>query len=124
MAQKHELGKFGEELTCRYLTYYGFEILAKNYRIRGGEIDIIGKLRDMIVFVEVKTRHEIAENKFGTALEAIDRHKREHIIKTAKRWIYENSRYSECNFRFDVAEIQVIDGEKPKIKYLKSAFLL
>jgi Holliday junction resolvase-like predicted endonuclease len=78
----------------------------------------------MVVFVEVKTRNEIVENKYGTALEAVDKHKREHIIKTAKRWIYENPRYSECNFRFDVAEIQVIDGEKPKIKYLKSAFLL
>jgi putative endonuclease len=124
MADTHELGRFGEELTCRYLTHYGFEILERNFRIRGGEIDIIAKHGELIVFVEVKTRHKTVESKYGTALEAVDKRKTERIIKTAQVWLYRNSSYAEFDCRFDVSEIQVANGEKPKIKYLKSAFLL
>jgi putative endonuclease len=124
MAENHDLGRYGEELTCRYLTYYGFVILARNYRIRGGEIDIIANFNDLIVFVEVKTRHVTTESNYGSALEAVNFRKREHIIKTAKKWIYANFKYSKCNFRFDVSEIQVDKRNKYKINYLKSAFLL
>ncbi|MDR0904284.1 MAG: YraN family protein [Ruminococcus sp.] len=123
MAENHELGRYGEELTARFLTKYGFEILDRNYRIRGGEIDIIARRYDVIVFTEVKTRHFSHEYQYGTALESIDKWKRRHIIKTAERWIYTHSRYSnDFTYRFDVSVITVYPDGKCKLSYLKSAF--
>ncbi|MDR0987548.1 MAG: YraN family protein [Ruminococcus sp.] len=123
MAENHELGKYGEDLTVRFLIKYGFEILAKNYRIRGGEIDIIAKRNDVIVFTEVKTRHFAHEYQYGTALESIDRRKQRHIIKAAERWIYRNSLPDNTYiFRFDVSEIIVYPDGKSKLNYIRSAF--
>ena len=51
-----DIGKIGEELVCRYLIKRGYNIISRNYRIKGGEIDIIAENGDYLAFVEVKTR--------------------------------------------------------------------
>jgi putative endonuclease len=122
MATKHALGKMGEQITAAYLEKYGFCILDRNFRIRGGEIDIIAKLEDLVVFVEVKTRNEESIGNYGTALESVDSGKIAHIIKTAKHWIYRNATDKEFNYRFDVAELIFRQNKLIKLNYIKSAF--
>jgi putative endonuclease len=124
MAENHDLGRYGEDLTAGFLMKSGFTILAKNYRIRGGEIDIIAKRHDVIVFTEVKTRHFTRESSYGTALESVDKRKQQHIINTAKKWIYSNSRYRDFGFRFDVSEVMVYPNGEYKLNYIESAFLV
>jgi putative endonuclease len=125
MAENHELGRYGEDITVKFLEKYGFIILTKNYRIRGGEIDIIAKRNDVIVFTEVKTRHYSHEYQYGTALESINKRKQQHIIKAAKKWIYSNLLYNhDITYRFDVSVITVYPDGTHKLNYIKSAFTL
>ncbi len=79
--RKLDEGKKGEDLAEQYLKKKGFEIIERNFRIRGGEIDIIAIDQDTLVFVEVKTR---SSNEFGTPLEAITPWKLRSVIKTAE----------------------------------------
>ena len=77
---KSETGRLGEESVCAYLTERGYNIAARNYRIKGGEIDIIAENGDFIAFVEVKARKP---DSMVSGFEAVNKRKRGLIIKTA-----------------------------------------
>lgn len=115
-------GKAGEDAACEYLKKQGCIIIAKDYRIKGGEIDIIAVKDDEIVFCEVKAR------KFG-AMEngaaAMNKAKMKRIIKTAERFIRENPRYDNYFRRFDTAYVTVTSEKIPRvldIEYYESDF--
>lgn len=112
-----ETGRLGEELVAFYLERSGYSILRRNYRIRGGEIDIIAASTDVIAFVEVKTRHE---GSMTSGFEAVGARKQRLIIRTALKFLSEFP--SDLQPRFDVAEVTVRDGRVRKLKYLDSAF--
>ncbi|MGN0595557.1 MAG: YraN family protein [Hominimerdicola sp.] len=111
------IGNFGEDVVCDFLVRHGYEILARNYTIRGGEIDIIAKKGETIAFVEVKTR---MENSLTTGEEAITESKKKHIIKTAQCFF--DKLEEPCDCRFDVAVVQVHDKKVKRLKYYVSAF--
>jgi putative endonuclease len=85
--RKVDEGRRGEEIAARYLADHGYKIIGRNFRIRGGEIDIIaidpseGAGHEALVFVEVKTR---TSNKYGTGLEAITPWKLRSLVKSAQ----------------------------------------
>ncbi len=106
-------GKMGEDLVCTFLEKKGYNILERNFHSRYGEIDIIAKYGDAVVFVEVKTRKNLS---FGRPAEYVTSAKMKKIIKTA--FIYLNG--EECEMRFDVAE--VLYGTENKINYIENAF--
>ncbi len=114
----HIKGVVGEALAVKEMRRMGYEILDKNYRAQGGEIDIIAKKDTYIIFTEVKYR---AGRKTGEPAEAVDRRKQAHIIRTAKAYIAENA--LEEDFRFDVAEVLAEDG-KTYFRYTENAFWL
>jgi putative endonuclease len=124
MSKSHDVGRLGEEVTAKYLEKYGFIIIKRNFRIRGGEIDIIARHGSLIVFVEVKSRNIDYGNEYGTALEAVNNRKIEHIIKTAKFWIYRQPTGTDYDYRFDVSEVQFSHNKLIKLNYIKSAFTL
>lgn len=105
-------GKVGEDYVCEYLKKSRYKIVTRNFRIKGGEIDIIALKGDEIVFCEVKTR------KFG-AMEngaaAMNKAKMKRIIKTAERFIRENPRYDNYFRRFDTAYVTVTSEEIPSV---------
>jgi len=78
---KKEEGALGEKIAAEYLKKQGFKIIDRNFRIRGGEIDLIAIDIDTLVFIEVKTRRS---GEFGTPLEAISYWKMKALIKTAE----------------------------------------
>lgn len=113
-----ELGNVGEKAVCNYLTKKGYQILKRNFCIRGGEIDIIASKDDIIAFVEVKTRQL---NNLAGGFEAVTKSKQRFIIKTATEYMV---RFQvELQPRFDVAEILVDSNDIPsKIHYIENAF--
>lgn len=94
------IGKNGEDFAVSYLENNGYEIICRNYHSRFGEIDIIAKNENYIVFIEVKTRN--LKTKF-TAVEAVDMFKQKKIIKTAMIYLQENC--IKLQPRFDVVLI-------------------
>lgn len=107
-------GIIGEKIAQGYLINKGYEILETNFYTKRGEIDIITKKDNCIVFVEVKTRTNL---KFGTPAMAVNSTKRKHIKSVAKTFLYLH-RLCECDVRFDVVEIFIKDG-KCEINHLE-----
>ena len=98
---KKEAGRLGEELSALMLEERGYEILERNYRCRFGEIDIIALRRDILTFVEVKTRS--GEN-YGTAAEAVTWSKQQKIRQTALQYLNEY-RKPFAGVEFQVVEV-------------------
>ena len=114
-------GAHGEKLACRFLKRNGYKILFRNFRGRsGGEIDIVCRDNDTLVFVEVKTR---AREDFGRPFEAVDREKRKRISRGALAWLrmLDNP---DILFRFDVVEVIVAGEGKAQLELIKNAFPL
>src|SRR5438477_12029852 len=94
-------GVRGERLACRYLKRSGYKILLRNFRGRsGGEIDVVCRDNDTLVFVEVKTR---ADEDFGRPVEAVDREKQKRISRGALAWLRMLDNPG-IFFRFDVVK--------------------
>lgn len=96
-----EIGKLGETLAKRYLEKMNYEIITTNFMCKQGEIDIVAKDKNEIVFIEVKTR---VNRNFGYAIEAVDENKQKHLKKATKYFIYKN-KIEKFPIRFDVIEI-------------------
>ena len=112
-------GKLGEDLACAELERRGYAIIARRYRRRGGEIDIIARDGATVVFVEVKTR-EGAE--YGEPYEAVTAFKRRRMGQIAVDFLARRH-LIESPCRFDVVSI-VWSGERVAIEVFKSAFEL
>ncbi|NOX44447.1 MAG: YraN family protein [Caldiserica bacterium] len=101
-----------EARACGYLRSLGYAIVARNWRWRGGEVDIIAKDGDTLVFVEVKAR---SGTRFGDPAEAVDRRKRGKLLAAAKAILGRDA--GRVPIRFDV--VSVLGGE---ISHLRDAF--
>src|SRR4051812_46644888 len=120
-AEHLQLGVRGEKLAAQYLRRQGFKILYRNFRGRtGGEIDLVCRDRDTLVFVEVKTR---TREDFGRPLEAVNRKKEHRISMGALAWLRLLGN-PDIFFRFDVVEVIIAPGEAPKIELIRNAFQL
>lgn len=112
-----ETGKLGEERVCAFLAEKGYRIIARNYRIKGGEIDIIAENGFYIAFVEVKTRKF---NSIATGFDAVTKRKKGLIIKTAADYCMKHP--NTLQPRFDVAEVTIAAGSIIGIDYVENAF--
>lgn len=115
------LGKYGEDLACKYLKTKGYKIKERNFRTFLGEIDIISEYKGNIVFVEVKTR---SSNKFGYPEEAINYSKQQKIIKNALCYLAKYNLWKN-NCCFDVILISIANYKEIKrIKHIRNAFYI
>ena len=96
-----EIGQAGEDFATGFLQECGFVILARNWRTKRGELDIIARDGETLVFCEVKTRRS---TKHGLPIEAITNRKIEHLRTAALEWLGEN-RLRFSGIRFDVVSI-------------------
>lgn len=115
-----ELGALGEKLAVKYLKQKKYKILEKNYKTKMGEIDIIAKDRDFLVFVEVKSR---SYDPLVSGVYAVDQKKRRHIFKAASFYIYRTK--SDLQPRFDIIEIEIDRNNKRAVSYnhIENAFI-
>lgn len=116
MYERHETGKIGEDIATRYLEQIGYEIIQRNFECKIGEIDIIAKEKDEIVFVEVKTR---ASALYGQPKDAVDVTKKKHIYRSAEFYIYIRH-LEKYPVRIDVIEVYKKQG-KFKVHHIKNA---
>ena len=85
MYVSHELGRIGENIIADYITKLGYKVVERNFACNQGEIDIIAKDKEELVFIEVKTRTDIS---YGEASEAVTNTKKRHLINSIKYYIY------------------------------------
>jgi putative endonuclease len=114
-------GARGEKLAAQFLRGHLYKILYRNFRDRtGGEIDIVCRDGDTLVFVEVKTR---GSEEFGRPVEAVDRQKQLRISKGGLAWLrmLDNP---DIVFRFDVVEVLLPNEGEPRLELIQDAFEL
>jgi len=112
------LGKDGEKAAISFLKEKGYQILEKNYRCRLGEIDIVAKDKEKIVFVEVKTRSSLI---FGLPQEAVNHSKQLRLTRLALAYL-SHHKLKDVPCRFDVVSILMKDKKPEKIQLITNAF--
>ena len=121
---KISLGEYGEDFTCRFLKTKRYKIIERNYRSLFGEIDIIAKDKDTLVFIEVKTRSSdrFGSPRFGPPESSVTRTKQNRIRRIAEAYI-KTSKHRNLCFRFDVVSI-LFDSKKNMVdfKLIQNAF--
>ena len=113
-------GRQGEDIAAAYYAQHGYEILARNFTVRGGEIDIVACKNGTLVFAEVKARAA------GGALqprEAVDIRKQRRLALAAQHYLAENCP-EEPLVRFDVVEVLFSPGAAPALTCIENAFTL
>ena len=110
-------GLEGEDLACRHLAAQGYAILARNFRCRSGEVDVVAKQGSTTVFVEVKDRGSASH---GDGHEAVTFGKRRRIVRAARLFACARG-LSESPLRFDVVSIDEADG-RTRIRHDRGAF--
>ncbi|NFA59328.1 YraN family protein [Clostridium sporogenes] len=115
-----DIGYFGETIATNYIKNQGYIILEKNFRCKLGEIDIIAKDKNFIVFIEVKTRYS---SFYGSPSESITFRKQNKIYKTAQLYIINRNIYNKSYFRFDVIEVILNTFDNSySVNLIKNAF--
>ena len=115
-------GQHYEDLAASHLTQAGMVILARNYRCKVGEIDIIGQLDNRLVFVEVRYR---GNSRYASAAQSVTVAKQRRIIRTAQFYLQRNFRGREPACRFDVVAITPgINSLQSEVQWLQNAFIL
>lgn len=115
---KKLVGNKGESIAEDYLKRKGYKIIRKNYRCRFGEVDIIARDNDTIVFIEVRTKQN---DNFGSPQDSITPAKIEKISKTSLSFIQEK-KLTGFSYRFDFIAITFPQG-KPNIEHIENAFV-
>jgi putative endonuclease len=119
MYLRHFTGISGEEIAQRFIEEIGMKIIECNFCCNIGEIDIIARDKNELVFIEVKTR---TNNMFGSPSDAITFIKKKHIFRVAEYYIMINKLEKEY-IRFDVIEVYIFENEKYKVNHIKAALM-
>ena len=115
---RQNLGETGEAIASKFLEKNGYTILAQNYRRRFGEIDIIAREGDNLVFIEVKTRTGVSH---GHPLDAITFKKQKQISKVAQCYLAEKNLFDTAA-RFDVISVIISKNSPVNIEVVTNAF--
>ena len=119
---RQQQGRDGESIAVAFLVFKGAQVLARNWRParKGmrGEIDIIAQIGEFLCFVEVKTR---ANDEMGTPQEAVGTSKQKQISRLALAYLSEKTN-AEIPCRFDVVEVWLVRGQKPRVAWIENAF--
>lgn len=112
-----QTGNFGEDLACLYLKKLGYKILERNYRIRGGEVDIVALDKNYLVFVEVKTRYS---HEYGIPADSITPWKIRSLLKTALFYI-QKIKWGDKGYRIDLVSVDFSqDLQNPEVELIKN----
>ena len=112
-------GRRWENAAGAYLEDNGLTIVARGYRCRLGEIDLVCRDGAALVIVEVKAR---STTDFGTAVETITHGKRRRIVQATRHLLMHRPEWQQLPIRFDVVAFDGIDTREPKVSWIRSAF--
>jgi len=114
VVHRKKLGNLAEQRACQFLQAQGLELITQNYRTKCGEIDLIMRDSEEIVFVEVRSR---AKNDYGTPIESINKNKQQKMIKTSLIFLQQRNWLDKVNCRFDV-----IGVSHDNLEWIQDAF--
>ena len=117
MNANQDVGKYGEDRAAEFLTRLGYELVERNWRGAGGEIDIVARDRDCLVFAEVKTR---TRTGFGHPFEAITSKKLQRMRRLVAEWC-QSKELAGFKVRLDAISVLIVDG-RVSIEHLKQVF--
>jgi putative endonuclease len=117
-AHRQALGRAGEAAAETYLRALGYAILARNHRCAGGEVDLVARDGETLVFVEVKTRRSAA---YGSPLEAVDGRKQGRLVRAARHFLGTRPGGGRAA-RFDVVGVVWRGAAAPEIVHVRDAF--
>lgn len=115
---RRALGARGEDLAVRYLKKKGYKVIERNYRCQWGEIDLIAREGDTLIFVEIKSR---SSSGFGLPQDAVNRFKQNKLIEVARAYLAERRLTDDITMRFDVVAVQLTPSG-PEMELIKDAF--
>jgi putative endonuclease len=111
-------GEVWEQLACRHLQQAGLDLIARNFQTRFGEIDLVMREHDLLVFVEVRYR---ASRRFGSGADSITASKCQRLVTVAEQFRQRRRDLAALPCRFDVVAITG-STETPKLDWLRGAF--
>jgi len=114
-----DLGRRAEDEAARYLAERGMRLVARSFRARGGEIDLVVEDGETLVFVEVKARASLS---WGRPSEAVGPVKRARMVTAARLFLMRRGARPEPPCRFDVVEVLARPGEPFRFRHLENAF--
>jgi putative endonuclease len=117
--ERLELGRLGEDLALKTIRRMGYKCIARNYRCPLGEMDLIARDGDTLVFIEIKTRRG---KSLAYVKEAVDGRKKRQLSKVALAYMKENH-CADVKSRFDVVAVN-LGGHNEEIEVVKNAFEL
>jgi putative endonuclease len=113
------IGKGAEDFAAEYLRQQGLVILLRNYRRKGGELDIVARDGDVLVIAEVRTR---STESFGGAAASIDGWKQHKIVRAATMLLQQRPELARLRARFDVLVVHELGSVNQRVEWLKHAF--
>ena len=113
-----EKGLAAEQHACDYLIAQGLHLVERNYRCTLGEIDLILRDQDTLVFIEVRLRNN---TDFGSAIDSVTQQKQKKLIKTARHYLCRHNLYDKLNCRFDIIGL-CYAKPKTSLEWIKDAF--
>jgi putative endonuclease len=116
---RRALGSAGEDAVARWYARAGYDVVARNWRCREGELDLVLARDGVVVFCEVKTRRGLG---FGDPVEAVTAAKQRRVRSLALRWLAEHPDRRARALRFDVASVLALRGAEPVIEVFEQAF--
>lgn len=117
MHARSQLGRRGEDAACDLYSRLGFQVVERNYRAGRGEIDVVARRGDVLVFCEVKTRRS---DQWGIPAEAVDRAKQARLRRLAAAWMAER-KPGYVDVRFDVVSV-IVRGDRTDVTHVPDAF--
>jgi len=112
-------GARAEQLALDYLRQQGLTSLSRNFRCRFGEIDLVMRDAECLVFIEVRYR---SANRYASAALSVDARKQAKIVRTATYFLSRNQYLSDCPVRFDVVAFDSPEDDRDKLQWTKDAF--
>lgn len=118
METRKKLGNDSEALACNFLEKKGYQLVQRNFYSKWGEIDLIMRKGQDLIFVEVRSK---SNEHYGRPAETVNPAKQEKIRKTAQLYLYRNRELEQCYCRFDVVAVKWQNG-KAQLQWLPDAF--
>jgi putative endonuclease len=114
-----ERGRLWESRAATYLERHGLTVLARGYRCRLGELDLVCRDDRALVIVEVRAR---SSGALCSALDSIDIHKRRRIVQATRHLLMRHAEWQSVAIRFDVIAFDAIDAPEPQVQWIRNAF--
>lgn len=113
-------GQHYERYAANWLAARGLRIVSRNYRCKAGEIDLIAREGDALVFVEVRAR---SRSRYASAAASVDRRKQQRLLRTARYYLHSHPAAAQLPCRFDVIAIEPRQcPAPPEVRWIRSAF--